>query len=248
MALFCAKSGQLQTVKGVFECKEMLREGVDYEVYDWLETDNAKTNYIRIPNYVATSEVATIKYKKIGETIFLDREEYFFDNSTGFHFGSTCAVCIDKDGKFLICNHFQSIGHTWSGAAVWRYDLSVLNTHGDMTMQIKTKKNSQNRFVCDDVITFSDEYILAPRNTNWSYSKIETFNMKLSVPNGWALESFKIDDRMSLTPCQLLRNIPSTLDNNGKARQAGECGMYDSVSGKFFGNVASRGSFTVTND
>lgn len=51
-----------------------------------------------------------------------------------------------------------------------------------------------------------------------------------------------------LIPCQLLRGIPVSLDANGKARQAGECGMIDTISGKFYGNVAARGSFTVSND
>lgn len=52
----------------------------------------------------------------------------------------------------------------------------------------------------------------------------------------------------NFTPCQLLKSIPATLDANNKARAAGECGMYDSISGKFFGNVSSSGTFTVEGD
>jgi hypothetical protein len=51
--------------------------------------------------------------------------------------------------------------------------------------------------------------------------------------------------RSNLTPCRLLRPIPATLDANGIARDAGECGMWDKVSNKFYGNVASTGRFTV---
>lgn len=58
---------------------------------------------------------------------------------------------------------------------------------------------------------------------------------------------FKLGDVLFLTPCQLLRDIPATLDANNIARTAGECGMIDSISGKFYGNVASSGSFTVEN-
>ena len=52
-----------------------------------------------------------------------------------------------------------------------------------------------------------------------------------------------------LTPCRLLRPIPATLDANGIARNADECGMYNSVNGLFYGNVASSGgTFTVSDN
>lgn len=50
-----------------------------------------------------------------------------------------------------------------------------------------------------------------------------------------------------LVPCKLLQSIPAILDGNGIARQAGECGMWDKVNDKFYGNVASSGTFTVSN-
>ena len=53
---------------------------------------------------------------------------------------------------------------------------------------------------------------------------------------------------INLTPCRLLRPIPATLDGNGIARNAGECGMFDAVSGKFYGNVAATGNFTVSDN
>lgn len=61
---------------------------------------------------------------------------------------------------------------------------------------------------------------------------------------------FKITDtssntKMNLVPCKLLQSIPAILDGNGIARQAGECGMWDKVSNKFYGNVANSGTFTV---
>lgn len=66
--------------------------------------------------------------------------------------------------------------------------------------------------------------------------------------NSKTVRNFKIDGVINLTPCRLLRSIPAELDANGRARSAGECGMYDSVSGKFYGNVASSGTFSVEND
>jgi hypothetical protein len=52
----------------------------------------------------------------------------------------------------------------------------------------------------------------------------------------------------NLTPCRLLRPIPAALDGNGIARNADECGMYNSVNGLFYGNVANDGTFTVSDD
>jgi len=49
-------------------------------------------------------------------------------------------------------------------------------------------------------------------------------------------------------PVKLLRSIPSKYDANGIARQAGECGMYDTVNDLFYGNVASSGVFSVSDE
>lgn len=60
--------------------------------------------------------------------------------------------------------------------------------------------------------------------------------------------SIKVDGVTRYVPCQLLRSIPRNLDAKCKERVAGECGMIDLISGKFYGNVASSGTFTVEND
>lgn len=67
------------------------------------------------------------------------------------------------------------------------------------------------------------------------------------------ISSFKITDtssntKMHLIPCRLLCPIPASLDGNGIARNADECGMYNLVNGLFYGNVASSGSFTVSDN
>ena len=59
------------------------------------------------------------------------------------------------------------------------------------------------------------------------------------------IEYFRVDNSMHLVPCKLLQSIPAILDGNGKTRQAGECGMWDKVSNRFYGNVANSGTFTV---
>jgi hypothetical protein len=60
--------------------------------------------------------------------------------------------------------------------------------------------------------------------------------------------SITVDGVERYIPVKLLRPIPSTYDANGIARQAGECGMYDTVNDVFYGNAASSGSFSVSDD
>lgn len=60
--------------------------------------------------------------------------------------------------------------------------------------------------------------------------------------------SIIVDGIERYIPVKLLKSIPSKYDANGIARQAGECGMYDTVNDVFYGNVASSGSFTVSDD
>lgn len=43
--------------------------------------------------------------------------------------------------------------------------------------------------------------------------------------------------------CQLIQNISAELASDNKPHQSGEYGMYDEVSGKFFGNASSTGYF-----
>ena len=60
--------------------------------------------------------------------------------------------------------------------------------------------------------------------------------------------SIYVDNVERYIPCRLLRPIPAALDANGIARNADECGMFNSVNGLFYGNVASSGTFTVSDN
>lgn len=73
-------------------------------------------------------------------------------------------------------------------------------------------------------------------------------NVSVAFRTTWCKFAKVTTDRINLIPCRLLRPIPAALDGNGIARSAGECGMWDSVSGKFFGNLASSGTFTVSDN
>jgi hypothetical protein len=60
--------------------------------------------------------------------------------------------------------------------------------------------------------------------------------------------SIKVDGVTRYVPCQLIRSIPRNLDAQCKERVAGDCGMIDLKTRKFYGNMASSGTFTVEND
>lgn len=106
-----------------------------------------------------------------------------------------------------------------------------------------------------------DKYSFEFNGTHYEYSNNAMEQIQLTLPvyvfeniayNGSYFHGdiayFNIEpNKVRMTPCRLLRPIPATLDGNGIARNAGECGMYDAVSGKFFGNVGS-GTFTVSDN
>ena len=73
-------------------------------------------------------------------------------------------------------------------------------------------------------------------------------NVSVEFRTTWCRFAMVTTDRLNLTPVRLLRPLPAYMDANGKSRAAGECGMWDKVSNKFYGNVASSGRFTVLNN
>lgn len=222
MALFVAKNGQLQTVKGVFECKNILVEGVDYERYEWLQADipiNTQMMFLSI-------------------------------NSKNFEFQR---------------NWIQIMNSSYFGTTSYTY---FITNYGDMNRndlipQIWDAKQQKTVYTAVKVglgihtIIANNDGVTISSATNtatlpWyggTEINIRFNNAKNINKNTIHLTSpIKIDGVTRYVPCQLLRDIPASLDAKGIARTAGECGMYDAVSGKFFGNVASKGSFTVTND
>lgn len=52
----------------------------------------------------------------------------------------------------------------------------------------------------------------------------------------------------SLTPIQLTSDLPAYLASDNLPHAAGECGMWDSISEKFYGNANSSGEFSVENE
>lgn len=63
----------------------------------------------------------------------------------------------------------------------------------------------------------------------------------------FSISEIELNGMIKYFPVKLLSPCPPNLSANGKAYPIGECGMIDSVSGKFYGNSGS-GSFSVYND
>lgn len=142
--------------------------------------------------------------------------------------------------NFLSCNYCRNT-NSWfpsSGKYSLDWDISNLRIDGE-----NFKYDANN-----DSYSFSNKEIQIATGGNTLY--VFSCNQSAFTYLHGDISSFKITDtssntKMNLIPCRLLVDIPAILDGNGIARQAGTCGMWDTVSGRFFGNVADRGAFDV---
>lgn len=221
MAIFVAKNGQLQTLKGVFECKEMLREGVDYERYDWLKADIPP-----IGGDMMNLPISSKNFEFQRNFIQLMNSGYFTTEGYSYYISDYGAT---NDRRPSIWNRNRLSSAFVSSVNVGLGIHTIVANNSMVTISSNANTASLSWYGSPNSISFNNA-----KNANKN-----TIHLTSSI---------KVDEVVRYVPCKLLRSIPSTLDANGKARVAGECGMYDSVSGKFFGNVASTGSFTVTND
>jgi hypothetical protein len=226
MAIFVAKNGSLQTLKGVFECKNMLREGVDYEGYDWLKAD------IPISTTMMSLPINSKNFEFQRNFIQLMNSSYFF---TGSSSNNSYAYFITDT---LDMNDLRP--QIWNGES----NIVVYTSSSKLGLGIHTITANDNG------ITISSATNTATLPWYGNEANVVIFNNANNVNKKTIhlTSSIKVDGVTRYVPCQLLKPIPASLDANNRARSAGECGMYDSISGKFFGNVASTGSFTVVND
>jgi hypothetical protein len=218
MAIFVAKNGSLQTLKGVYECKNMLREGVDYEGYDWLKAD------IPISINMMSLPINSKNFEFKRNWIQVLNSGYFQTSSYSYYLYDLNGRLIPKiwDNKQKKDVYFASVN---VGLGIH----TITANNNGVTISSATNTTTLPWYGNEATVVFNRAH-----NENK-----HTIHLTSSI---------KVDGVTRYVPCQLLQDIPATLDANGKARVAGECGMYDSISGKFFGNVASTGSFTVVND
>ena len=209
-----------------------LAEGVDYEVHQWLKGDG--TTYIDtlITSYSGIIKVGFKSTQSINCAIF-GRE----------------ASKSDYTDRLVLLRYYNNrynvsdlYGIKTSGGYGIPTNLNDEELTIDLDNKIMTNKSGSYSIQINvgvNVTGFS--VILFGRRLNES-------TVSAIAPSDVAIKNFSVSNQINLIPCKLLKPVPKWLDANGIARQAGECGMYDTVNDKFYGNVASSGTFSVSDD
>lgn len=132
------------------------------------------------------------------------------------------------------------------------------NNQSTNTLMVYDLATAQNIYSKYDItqpttVNASDDALMINNSIYPKYGFPITFIRFQNAANGTSegvkiLSSISVDGVTRYVPCKLLHSIPRNLDAQCKERVAGECGMIDLISGKFYGNVASSGTFTVEND
>ena len=209
-----------------------LAEGVDYEVHQWLVGDDIA--YIQGVTYDVWNNKIQLK--------------------TGKWDGEARSILVyDKEGKPLNINKNTDSTGTYL-MFIFREDGSNYAHIGDIRPFSAVPDNLEVEFFIKNAEFYCKQNGVVIPNTqpqtavqgSWTLITPKIYSAKMSyirevLPDGSSYRS-------NLIPVKLLHSIPSKYDANGIARQSGECGMYDTVNDVFYGNVASSGTFSVSDD
>lgn len=250
MALFCAKNGQLQTVKGVFEgVHERMIEGIHFDKYEWIGTT---LSTLEIHGGIVTSDtfssdlhsLVVRAYRPangVGENKWVWDKFYYpvWDNEdTKTSFATRC----NNNGTVNVYAVFkQKKGGTWNYVLSFPYDSwkeveftwgssNYIRSRGETSGGASTQQSGMNYTSYNDIRGL--EMIF--RLSNLSYSKIQLNRWYFQGANG----------TIDLFPCKLIKNITPNLSHDNKIHYAGETGLYNAIDGSFW---ALNGSI-VTND
>lgn len=193
-----------------------------YEEYEWLKGDGEA--YIQTSNPFIEGDIITCELKLNSKPASL-RWKFIYGNNAG---DNDTTIMLYEDYKPNLVFRRGNIVYTNTSLnTVYsiNHSLSLITVNGT-TVSSSTQSYTANS---TPLTIFTSNYV-APNSD--------------LIFDG-AFSSFKLSDKLNLIPCKLLQSIPAILDGNGIARQAGECGMWDKVSNKFYGNVANSGTFTV---
>lgn len=196
-----------------------LIEGVDYETADWLKGD------IPISTYMMNLPINSKNFEFQRDFIQIMNTHYFITSSDYIYYISNYPTSTNKLKIQVWNNNTQATVYTDGFVNQLGIHTIVCN---DSNVQINNRTIPWFGGECN-IITFSNA-------ANYNQHTIHLTS------------SIKVDGVTRYVPCQLLKSIPRNLDAQCKERVAGECGMIDLISGKFYGNVASSGTFTVEND
>lgn len=209
----------------IFENK--LIEGEDYVTADWLKGDGAA--------YIITN----LSFADFTEYSVKMQQDNFIQKIVLGARGNNPAAELGYDQLILL-------SYQTGGGQVWRQGYSTTG------MNFAQWTSNPTEVYWDGATIYADGVAVAITSyTSNADATVQLFWQESApayrVFNG-QIAYFNISNKCNMTPCKLLTAIPASLDGNGIARAAGQCGMYDSISGKFYGNVANEGAFTVSND
>ena len=227
------------SVKLVYRRKDALIEGEDYEKYHWLDGRNGA--YINTKYYPHTYDDAFYcHYKWDGSLRNPENKLLGVFGSYGYGDGNIIRVGINNNKHYI--NYFK-LKNGWDTLnVVPPYDIPLYLSCYD----------TKYKAIVNGVANEWDNNNMAYQVQNRELVLFENIPNNGTYFNG-DIASFRVSDptfttdKLHLIPCKLLKPVPKWLDANGIRRQAGECGMIDLISGKFYGNVNSVGTFTVEN-
>lgn len=199
---------------------DKLKEGEDYEVFDWLR--NAKTNA-----YIRTNQ----GYDGLSD-ITLTMERYRKTSEADYNFGCS-KLDIRSD---IVAPYRLYVNGQADSYCIWSFQTigSFILTYHNGTWSNLFLKTMERRNVYKKLNAFQNPISLFRLGVN-------------STTSQCSIGKFDINN-VRFRPCKLLHDISPNHDSLGKTRGSNECGMIELNSGIFYGNAATTGTFTVYND
>jgi hypothetical protein len=195
-----------------------LIEGVDYETYDWLKADIPINTKMMSLPINSRNFEWKRKFIQIGHSAYMRGETLTYAAVTTTYYE-------DIKCSISIFNKKE------------KRNVGILGT--DVTGRLIELIGTEDSLTIDNISVSLRDVIKAV------YFDAVVNSQRKCI---FLTSSIKVDGVTRYVPCILLRSIPRNLDAQCKERQTGECGMVDLISGKFYGNVANSGTFTVEND
>lgn len=216
------------SVKLVYRRKDALIEGEDYEKYHWL-VGGGSTRIKVIGNiYRDTFSVVTIPTTTTSKRLLTSMGTTYDGNTQEYQ------IMVGEASEFTI-RHGIRINNRPT-AILKEFTDNYINNEYEIT----TYRDGDYYYGNINGVEYKN-------NRNFGEYQFADEDIVINIySNGFKLGNFN-SGRVNLTPCKLLKPVPKWLDANGIRRQVGECGMIDLISGKFYGNVDSVGTFTVEN-
>ena len=227
------------SVKLVYQRKDALIEGEDYEKYHWLDGDGSA--YLDVKGFSRNENweiVTKLRQRNINTWVFLygvGMVGNSYDDGVWTAFGGTAAERVAvrvSNGTTYRDYYLNNITENQEIQVIDKHSSVVFN--GNVISVTDTPNRTYKQ--CNEFYIFSQYYTNRDTPLRIADADFSDFIVNESGIN-----------ILNLIPCKLLKSVPKWLDANGIRRQAGECGMIDLVSGKFYGNVNSVGTFTVEN-